>query len=212
MDDRQQKLTRRGRAGLVLAVLVALVAPASAGTTGPGTQAVRKANDVIASLLRKHAEPGSEAEHKLAAQVTTKVRDFLDIETLGKQALVDHWAKLSKAQQTEFMSLLRELIEKKYVEGLRANLQYKVAYKDEKVDGSQRVVATEIHTTKHGRPLVIGVDYVLREDSGTWRAFDVVTDGVGLVDNYRAQFNKLIDRDGFDGLLARMRKKRDKAK
>ena len=29
-----------------------------------------------------------------------------------------------------------------------------------------------------------------------------------LVENYRAQFNKLIAKDGFDGLLARMERKR----
>jgi ABC-type transporter MlaC component len=38
----------------------------------------------------------------------------------------------------------------------------------------------------------------------------VVTDGVGLVENYRAQFNKIIARDGFGGLMDRMRKKRAK--
>jgi ABC-type transporter MlaC component len=37
-----------------------------------------------------------------------------------------------------------------------------------------------------------------------------VTDGVGLVENYRAQFNKIIARDGFAGLMDRMRKKRAK--
>jgi ABC-type transporter MlaC component len=38
----------------------------------------------------------------------------------------------------------------------------------------------------------------------------VVTDGVGLVDNYRAQFNKIIAKDGMSGLIDRMRKKRAK--
>jgi ABC-type transporter MlaC component len=34
---------------------------------------------------------------------------------------------------------------------------------------------------------------------------------VGLVENYRAQFNRIIAKEGFDGLLERMRKKAKKA-
>ena len=36
---------------------------------------------------------------------------------------------------------------------------------------------------------------------------DVKTDGVGLVENYRTMFNKIIAKDGFDGLIAKMKKK-----
>jgi phospholipid transport system substrate-binding protein len=54
------------------------------------------------------------------------------------------------------------------------------------------------------------LEYVLRQDGGTWRAYDVVTDGVGLVENYRAQFNKIIAKEGFDGLIARMQKMQKK--
>ena len=76
--------------------------------------------------------------------------------------------------------------------------------------GEYLLVSTEIETRRRGRPYTIAVDYLLRRAEGTWRTFDVVTDGVGLVENYRAQFNKIIARDGFDGLIGRMRKKRDK--
>jgi phospholipid transport system substrate-binding protein len=191
----------------VLLVMPALAGAAWASKEGPGTQAVRNANDTIAKLLRQKAEPGSEAERRLSAQVTTSVRDFLDVDALGRQALVDHWSALSPAQQTRFLSLLRDLIEANYVKGLRANLAYEVAYMGEKKKGDDLVVSTEIKTERRGRPYTIGVDYVLRRDQGKWRAFDVVTDGVGLVENYRAQFNKIIAREGFDGLLARMQKR-----
>ena len=54
----------------------------------------------------------------------------------------------------------------------------------------------------------MSVDYVLRKEGDTWRAYDLVTDGVGLVENYRAQFNKIIAKEGVAGLLERMRKKK----
>lgn len=177
---------------------------------GPGTKAVRKANDEISRLLAKKAEPGSAEEKKLAEQVTASVRDFLDVEELGRLALRDHWKTLPAEQQQEFMTLLRTLIEKNYIKGLRANLEYQVVYVSESKKDDSIVVRTEVKTKRRGRPYTVGIDYVLRKDERGLRAYDVVTDGVGLVENYRAQFNKLINKHGFEGLLERMRKKADK--
>ena len=180
-------------------------APAKAG---PGTQSVKSANDKIASLLKQKAAPGSKEEKELATKVTTSVRDFLDIDELGKRALVDQWSKLTPAQQTEFLATLRSLIEDNYVRGLRANLDYSIDYAGETPDkDGSTVVTTWINTKRHNRPYKIEVDYVLKKDGDKLKAWDVKTDGVGLVENYRTQFNKIIERDGFGGLIAKMKKK-----
>ena len=39
--------------------------------------------------------------------------------------------------------------------------------------------------------------------------YDVVTDEQSMVENYRAEFNKIINKDGFETLLKRMKKKLD---
>ena len=190
----------------------AAAAPAAPATpaakSGPGTQAVKAANDTIAGLLKQKVAAGSKEEKDLAAKVTTSVRSFLDIDQLGKRAMVDNWSKLSKAQQDEFLRLLRSLIEDNYVRGLRANLDYAVDYTGESTDKDGNVVVTtKINTKRRGRPYTIAVDYVLIKDGDKLRAWDVKTDGVGLVENYRTMFDKIIDKDGFDGLIGKMKKK-----
>lgn len=195
----------------LFALLVAMVAIPSLALAadGPGTKAVRGANDTIAKLLKQKVKAGSPEEKKAAEKVTESVRGFLDIDELAKRALVDHWGKITDAQKTEFLALLRALIEDNYIKGLRANLEYQVAYKSE-APGKDKtiVVSTEITAKKRGRPIKIAVDYVLVDVAGKLKCFDIRTDGVGLVDNYRAQFNKIIAKDGFDGLIAKMKKKR----
>lgn len=190
-----------------LAVVALLATRANAG---PATDAVREASSTMSSLLAKRAATADE-EKKLASQVTARLRNFLDVDELGKLALIDHWAKLDKPQQTEFLSLLRALIEANYIRGLRANLEYKVSYGAETRRGADVVVATKIHAERKGRKTIIEVDYLVRRDGKRWRAIDVITDGVGLVENYRAQFNRIISKEGFDGLLKRMRKKAGKS-
>jgi phospholipid transport system substrate-binding protein len=177
-------------------------------STGPGVTAVKAANDTIAGLLKQKPAAGSKEEKELAGKVTTSVRGFLDIEQLGKRAMVDNWSKLTKAQQDEFSKLLRTLIEDNYIRGLRANLSYEVEYVGESADKDGNVVVqTKIKTQRKGRAYTIAVDYVLVKDGDKLRAFDVKTDGVGLVENYRTMFNKIMAKDGFDGLIAKMKKK-----
>lgn len=212
---------------LALALITALAVPAAAdpvataptgaapaktekspAKAGPGIASVKAANDTISGLLKQKAAPASKEEKELAAKVTTGVRGFLDIDQLGKRAMVDNWSKLSKTQQDQFQQLLRDLIEENYVRGLRANLSYQVEYLSESTDKDGNVVvATKIKTVRKGRPYTIAVDYVLVKEGTKLRAWDVRTDGVGLVENYRTMFNKIIAKDGFDGLMAKMKKK-----
>ena len=193
---------------LVLALLFIPGLVFAQAKIGPGTTAVKAANDKIASLLKQKVAPNSKEEKDLATKVTSSVRDFLDIDQLGKRAMVDNWAKMSRAQQDQFSSLLRSLIEDNYVRGLRANLEYQVDYTGESADKDGNVIVmTKINTKRKGRPYTIEVDYVLVKDGDKLRAWDVKTDGVGLVENYRTMFDKIIDKDGFDGLMAKMKKK-----
>jgi phospholipid transport system substrate-binding protein len=190
-----------------LTLLLTLGAPAFA-QTGPGATAVKAANDKIAALLKQKPVAGSKEEKDLAAKVTTSVRDFLDIDELGKRAMADQWAKLTADQQKEFLSTLRALIEDNYIRGLRANLSYTVTYSGETTDKEGNVVVTTVVNTKRkGRPFKIQIDYVLKKQGDKLKAWDVKTDGVGLVANYKTQFNKIVEKEGFSGLIARMKKK-----
>jgi ABC-type transporter MlaC component len=196
-----------------LVILLALFSvTAFADKAGPGTTSVKAANEKISALLKQKVPAGSPAEKDQAAKVTSSVRDFLDIDELGKRAMSDQWSKLTPAQQTEFLGTLRSLIEANYINGLRANLDYSVDYTGESAgkDGDT-IVTTQINTKRHGHPYKIEVDYVVHDEGGKLKAWDVNTDGVGLVDNYRAMFNKIMSSDGFNGLIAKMKKKQSEA-
>ena len=174
-----------------------------------GTAAVKKANDTIKALLKEKAAPGSSKEQALASKVTKRVRGFLDVAELGRRAMRDHWGNLTKKQKKSFLTVLSELIEKNYILGLRSNLDYEVQYLSEKAEDDNILVETSIRDKASETSRAISIGYVLHTDKGKLRAYDVITDGVGLVENYRSMFNQIIGKEGFDGLLLRMKRKRD---
>jgi phospholipid transport system substrate-binding protein len=201
----------RTRLAIASLIAVAALGSSKAALAGPATNAVRDASQTMSALLRKQVKASSAEEKRLAAKVVERLRGFLDVDELGKLALTDHWEKLESAQRTEYLDLLRTLIEANYIRGLRANLEYKVTYDGEAKRGDDLVVTTRVHTKRRGRPVIIEVEYLVRREGDRYKAIDVITDGVGLVENYRAQFNRIIAKEGFEGLLARMRKRASKA-
>ena len=47
----------------------------------------------------------------------------------------------------------------------------------------------------------------MQKKGSEWRAVDVVTEGSSMVNNYKAQFHKIIVKDGIPGLLKKMKGK-----
>lgn len=180
-------------------VTAAADTPAQPAQLGPASTLVKQTNDTINTLLKTKAP---------ADKVRDAVKGLLDIDALGKAALVDHWKTLTAQQQKDFLKLLNDLINANYVKSQTANLNYKVSYLGESTNAAGNVVVTtQIDTQRKGRPLRVAVDYELVKSGSTFRAFDIKTDGVGLVENYRAQFNKIIKDKGFQGVLDLMTKK-----
>ena len=71
------------------------------------------------------------------------------------------------------------------------------------------MVRTTARSKKERRKPPIEIAYALHQVEGKWRVFDVVTDGVSMVRNYRGQFARILRKDGWDGLLQRMRDRLD---
>jgi phospholipid transport system substrate-binding protein len=59
-----------------------------------------------------------------------------------------------------------------------------------------------------GKKVKVALDYKLMWKD-RWVVYDVVTDEQSMLENYRAEFNKIINKEGFDALLKRMKKKLD---
>ncbi len=186
---------------LTPAVLPTLASPAAAqpAKAGPGTTAVKTANDTIFALIKKKAP---------AAEVTKAVQAFFNIDALGKAAMVNQWSKLKPAEQTEFLKLLNQLIEANYVSIQTGNVAYTTNYVSETTNAKGNlVVGTEIKTTRKGRPFTIKIDYELVKNGAGYQAFDLVLDGSSTVDTYRQMFDKIMKDSGYPALIAKMKTK-----
>ncbi len=193
-------------AAALCGALLFLGSARAAAPARSATDSIRAANDRLRELLGQETQAPAQKQ-RIEGQIMREVRELLDIDFLTQRALVDHWDKMTPKQRSEIQGALRAIVEKNYLSELRGNLDYKMDYADEEAKGADVLVRTVIHAHKNGRPSKLSVDYELKPDGERWRVFDVITEEVSILQNYRAQFNRIIAKEGVDGLIARMKSK-----
>lgn len=195
--------------GFVLVSAVTLATTTLARAEGP-ISLLQRTHEHIRRLLSKEGENGA-TESVVRQEIKNVVNSFLDYRELAKRGLDQHWKGLKKKEQDEFVAVLRELIERNYVKQLRDNLDYEVIYKGEQIQTREATVHTAIRIIKHGRPVDTNIDYQMQRGSKGWLVFDVITDDTSLVRTYRSQFNRIIQRESYDALIKKMRRKLDES-
>jgi len=190
-----------------LRVFVSLAAIAFATSVAPPAHAAESAQDFIQSrqsqvtqLVRQAA--GAQRDKQVAAVLD----GMIDYDELAKRSLAVHWSDLSDAQRKEFTDVLRNLVRRNYERNIKNILDYRVEYLGEE-PGTGGVVVRSRASSSNAREEPISIDYQLMKAGGGWRVVDVVTEGSSLVNNYRNQFHRVIQKDGYDVLVRRMKEK-----
>jgi phospholipid transport system substrate-binding protein len=130
--------------------------------------------------------------------------ETFDFEEMSRRALARHWQPRTPAEREEFVKLFADLLERAYVSKIENYGGEKIAYNGDTLDGESALVKTKI-ITKQGTD--IPVDYRMVKRGDRWLVYDVVIEGVSLINNYRTQFNKIIQTSSYQALVDRMKNK-----
>jgi phospholipid transport system substrate-binding protein len=186
---------------LAALILVGGVTPASAGTA---TQHIR---DFFGDVNRLLVDPAYDDRlpERLGA-IRALLTDLVDFRLAAMLALGGEWDARTAAEQDEFARLFADLLQTSMFSSIGGRARIvnglSVTYIGELPDRDGVTVATGV-LMRAGTEL--GVGYRMTDRNGRWKVYDVVLDGVSLVDNYRAQFQKVIGRSSYAGLVSEMR-------
>jgi phospholipid transport system substrate-binding protein len=170
----------------------------------PTSEIRRSADALRRTLARRYPRWSPEAEAQ-ASSVHVLIEGIFDFQEIARRSLGPQWGRLSGADQRDFVGLLQRIIERRPMEtGLRLEPESAIVYHREQVDGADALVPSVITVNSSTRHQVA---YKMIFKDARWRIYDIVVDGVSLVDEYHAQFSRIMARDGFPGVLRRMRRK-----
>ena len=179
---------------------------------GPATDSLRatyaEANQII-------SDPATVARPlELFRAVRALFGTAFDFTGAAEDALGSEWQARTAIEQKEFTSLFASFVQRGFVywlasvaevdgSGITVNyLGETVYYLGETVDQDRAVVRTAVGS-RGGRQVPLDHDMIYL--GKRWMVRDVTIDGISLVPNYRAQFDRVIRASSYRELLARLR-------
>jgi len=221
-DGRRWASVRRAAVGFARAAILAVIAtmmlaaasaaPARAQqSAGDPLVAVKSAIDEATVVFEDTQISSAARQQKLRAIAE---RNF-DFEGMARSTVGAHWRDLTPQQQSEFVPLFTHFIEDVYLTRIQ---QYSV----EKIQ--QDIQSSNVQFTREARddpddaevfstvtlktePNPIQVNYLLRPNGDGWRIYDITIDAISVIANYRNQFNRVINNQGYAALVNILRQK-----
>ena len=191
--------------GFALTAFV-LLSAVSPGWAGQAQDQLKGAIDRVVSTLENPALKGEGKVMERRHAVRKIADEIFDFNEIAKRSLGRYWGPLTEPQRTEFVGLFADLLERSYISKIELYGGEKIIYSGERVEGDLATVSTKI-ITKNGTE--VPVDYRVFKKGDRWMIYDVNIEGISLVSNYRTQFNKIIQTNGYNALVERMKTKQN---
>lgn len=196
---------------LLFSGLVLAVAETNAIPEGPAPAAVTAPVDPITMLrgvtdnvLHALKENKSELNAKskkiydVADQYILPYVDFNEMSTwvAGRTA----WGKASESEKAQFISAFKILVVRTYATALNSYSNETVEFGQQKIDTSKnRVQVTS--WIKRPNKENIRLDYRLIKHGNSWLVYDVVIEGVSILQGFQAQFTDKIRQQGLQKVI-----------
>ena len=189
------------------AVAVLLLFAIGARAESPQEE-VKATTDKVLHLLQEPQVQGDSKKGERRQLVRGAMENQFAWEQSARFCLGRHWLKRTPAEKAEFVKIFSAFLKDNYSDKIATyytNLD-KIEYRGEKIIddcASVKLVLTTKEKIDHP------VEYRLQKaaSGNAWQVYDVVIEGVSLVKNYRDQFDAIIARSSYEGLINEIKSK-----
>jgi len=181
-------------------LLFALCSPHGAWAGLP-TDQLRDGVDRVVKILKDPELRGDKRTDERRAAISKAADDIFDFAETAKRSLGQHWAQRTPAERGEFVRLFTELVQRTYISKVD---QYnsEMTFRGDTIDGDHAVARTTLLLSKGS---AMSLDYLMHHPRDRWQVYDLNIDGISLVANYRAQFNKIIRTSSYEALVTTLK-------
>jgi phospholipid transport system substrate-binding protein len=189
---------------LALACVIAPFAAAGSASAASPQETIRNFYAVLLTTMKEGSRLGESGRYAMLAPV---VRQDFDVPFMTRLAVGPDWSGLTPSQQQQVTAAFG-----RYVAATYADRFDSYAGEELQVGGAQPFAGGFVVDTKIVKPTgdPVTINYLVREDGGTWQIADVYLDGtISQLATQRSEFQSILRREGVDGLIGALNKKVD---
>jgi len=133
-------------------------------------------------------------------------RDYVNIQWIGRFVLAQNWRSLKPAQQTEYLQAYENYLLRTYIPIFKE-------YKDVKVEflsatplknPAEYMVATRVVRVDEPE---IQISYRIKKDASCFKVYDMVAEGVSMLNTQRQDFTSIFANNGYKELVRILKSK-----
>lgn len=189
--------------GFFLLGLIGLSGARAAELTAPQQSIHDAATELRAALNENTVQLMDDPNyiHRIANQV---LMPLVDMNKVSSLVLGRNWRKADTAQKQAFSREFQQLLVRTYATAMREMGDWQIRFPPLRIKpGDKRLLVKSQLLRDGAKPAAI--DYSMYLKDGQWLTYDVKVEGISLVTNYRANFNRVVRQKGIDGLIAQIR-------
>ncbi|MBU0730458.1 MAG: ABC transporter substrate-binding protein [Proteobacteria bacterium] len=191
---------------IIMAVILLVLIPSALLAASP-IDSVKVNVDEVLQILQDPALKGEEHKTAAKARIWAVVDRVFDFSALSQRTLGRNWNAISAEEKETFIRYYRLFLGQIYLDRVMEFTGEKVEYVKEVMLSAEN---SEVQTKLISNTQEIEVDYRLLRFQDDWKVYDVVIEGVSMVQNYRSQFNQILARQSMKELLDILIEKVDK--
>lgn len=190
--------------GLALSSMTPAIANAQSLTKESAMDMVQNtANTVIQTIAKQQAEIKKDP-NVLLNIVNRTLLPVVDSERMSRLVLGRYWRSASASQKAAFTEQFKRLLVRTYA-GPLSKLGNQTIKVTGTKPGAEQDEIEVLSVVSGGDTGAVPVDYRLADVAGQWKAYDVVIDGISLVNNYRSSFAQVIQQKGLNSLISTLK-------
>lgn len=145
----------------------------------------------------------------LKSIVKEELVPYIDYKYAAYKVLGSNLKKTTKAQRNAFVPVFRDYLVTSYAQVFTLYNNQKVEFEPaRKIDPKTRIVAVKTVILEPGRD-PIDISFKVRRNKKTkeWKAFDMVAEGISLLDSKQAELSGIIRQNGIDHVTEMLKEK-----
>jgi phospholipid transport system substrate-binding protein len=190
----------------IIVVFMAVFFTTSYAMAAPIDDVKKTVDEVVRIVADKEMKKNDQKRRQALKKSISVIFDYGE---MAKRSLGKHWNQRTAAEKKQFTDLFATLLENSYAGKIESYNNEKIVYIKENLDGDYAEIKSKVVTAARDE---FTLDYRMINENGKWMVYDVVIEGVSLVSNYRSQFNRIINSNGYGELVKKLQTKSDELK
>ena len=174
------------------------------GSGATARQVVEKFQTELIAVMKNGKQLGFAGRYD---KLYDPVSNSHDLTKIARIVVGKEWEKLSEAQQQKLVDVFSRFSVASYAHNFKEYSGESFVFDSEEETARGGVVIHSHLAIPDDKP--VKFDYMLKEKGNSWRIINIIANGVSDLALKRSEYTTILQREGFDALIAKINEKID---